>query len=343
LVRQIYHWLAVEGWTCPRIAQHLNSLGVPTAYTKDERLVRRGQRKERTQGWWRPGRIRSLVTNPVYKGEQQYGRRSSKPEGREIISAQVPALVSEEVWQAAQETLASNRLMAKNTPCVYLLKSVIRCGGCGRYYIGSWGRGFPWYRCNGALTDRRPVQERCPAKALKGPDLEPLVWEDVKRFLRNPGDILEELTREREIDAGVAIAEAERVTLESTLGELQQRRKRAIDLNLRGRISEAELDELLVQIVREQEGVEERLKELQATLTEPGEPVDQDLLAEVRRRLDEGLDESQRQEVVQLLVKRITVHTEITPEGKRAKVLIQYRFPAVVETVTGRGSGRPPA
>ena len=29
LVRQIYHWLAIEGWSCPRIAEHLNILGFP--------------------------------------------------------------------------------------------------------------------------------------------------------------------------------------------------------------------------------------------------------------------------------------------------------------------------
>ena len=31
-----------------------------------------------------------------------------------------------------------------------------------------------------------------------------------------------------------------------------------------------------------------------------------------------------------LLVKRITVHTAVEPEGKKAKLLIEYRFPSVV-------------
>ena len=37
---------------------------------------------------------------------------------------------------------------------------------------------------------------------------------------------------------------------------------------------------------------------------------------------------------VGLQVRQITVHTEETPEGKKAKVLIEYRFPAVVNTFT---------
>jgi hypothetical protein len=170
-----------------------------------------------------------------------------------------------------------------------------------------------------------------------------LVWDDIERFLHNPGDILEELTREREMEAGLAIAEAELVTLEAALEQLSQRRKKAIQLNLRDLISESELAELLVEIVREQEGIEERLKELQADLAQPVEPPSPDLLEELRRRLDEGLTETQRQEIVQLLVKGITVHTDVTIEGKKVRVLIEYRFPAVVNVNAGTGFGRQPA
>ena len=338
LVSQIYRWLAIDGWSCRRIANHLNALLVPTAYAKDERLVRRGQRKERTQGLWRAGRIRNLVKNPVYRGELQYGRRSTIPDGREVIVAEVPALVSREIWEAAQMTLSGNRIMAKNTERNYLLKSVIRCGICGLTYIGAWGRGFVWYRCNGRLTDRGPIPERCSALTIKGPDIEGVVWDDIERFLREPGDILEELAKEREMDSGEAVAEAERMTLESAMVDLARPRTKAIDLNTRDRISDAELDELLAEVAREQEGIEKRLDELQSAMADVQEPLDADLLEDVRRRLDEGLDDLQRQEVVRLLVKRITAYTELGPEGKKAKVMIEYRFPAVVNTFMGTGS-----
>ena len=73
------------------------------------------------------------------------------------------------------------------------------------------------------------------------------------------------------------------------------------------------------------------------------------------------MDDTQRQEIVKLLVKQITVHTELEPEGKRARVRIEYLFNAVVndftdirgernyntvsrtvEIAAGRGSGRNP-
>ena len=38
-------------------------------------------------------------------------------------------------------------------------------------------------------------------------------------------------------------------------------------------------------------------------------------------------------------MKKITVHTELGPEGKKKQsVLVEYRFPAVVSTSTGMGS-----
>ena len=85
---------------------------------------------------WRAGRIRILVKNSVYRGENEYGIRSSNPDG-EVI--------------------------------------------------------------------------------------DPVVWDDIERFLRYPGDILEELKCKKELDVGAAIVEAERVTLERAMINLARR------------------------------------------------------------------------------------------------------------------------
>ena len=103
------------------------------------------------------------------------------------------------------------------------------------------------------------------------------------------------------------------------------------------------MDELLAEIGQEQQGVEKRLDEIQDSMAETQEPLDPDLLEELHRRLDEGLDDVQRQEVVRLLVKRITVYTKVAPEGKKAKLLIEYWFSGVVNVNTDRGSWPPPS
>ncbi len=112
LVRRIYSRLAMDGWSCVRIAKEFNELGIPTDYIHDNRVMMKGQRKLHTQGIWRPGRIRNLVVNPIYKGLLEYGRRTDKP-GRHLIKKEIPgiALVSEDIWNAAQETLKRNKII----------------------------------------------------------------------------------------------------------------------------------------------------------------------------------------------------------------------------------------
>ncbi len=111
VVRRIYHHLASDGWSCMRIANEFNSLGIPTVY----RRAGRGVRGKRTQSLWRSGRIRYLVVNTVYMGLLQYGRTSSKPNGRPVVSAHAPPLVSEEIWDAATTTLKRNVAVLANS------------------------------------------------------------------------------------------------------------------------------------------------------------------------------------------------------------------------------------
>jgi hypothetical protein len=76
----------------------------------------------------------------------------------------------------------------------------------------------------------------------------------------------------------------------------------------------------------------------EAPQTEVVPQVVHDLLAEVRARLDAGLAERQRQEIVHLLAS-VIVHTTIGEDGKKtAKALVTYRFPGVVNVFTGTGS-----
>jgi site-specific DNA recombinase len=339
LVRRIYYWLAVDEWSCRRIADELNRLRVPTAYQKDGR----GIRGKKTQGKWRPGRIRNLVVNPVYKGELQYGRRSSKEGGREVISAEIEPLVSKETWDAAQATLAANRIIPKNGKRTYLLRSLIVCGICGLHYSGSTNRGITWYRCNGQMVERGPHEGRCPAKSIKGDDLEPVVRADIERSLRHPGDLLDELRAERELNSAAAVAEAQRTTLEAALMDVAGRRQRMIEAYERRVITVDDLEERLSAIDEERLGLEERLRALEPPPEPQPQPLAEDLLAQIRQRLDAGLDDAHWQKIAQLLVKRITIHTEWVDGRKQARAVVEYRFPAVVDTFRGRDSWRPPA
>ncbi len=342
LVRHIYRRLAVDHWSCRRVSDELNDLRVPTAYQKDGREVapRKGERRRVTQGKWRSGRIRNLVINPVYKGLLQYGRRSSKV--REVIVAKIEGLISEEIWNAAQESLAKNRIVAKNTNRVYLLRSIIKCGVCGLTYSGYWDRGRVRYKCNGALVERGPIEGRCANRSFYGHLLEDIVWADIEAWLRNPGDILDELASETVGSSAAAAAEADILTLEKVLQSFKGQRDRILDLYRREVITSDDLEGQLRKIAAEQKGVESRLAALTEEVDDAPEPISSDLLEEIRARFG-GLDDAGRQQIVSLLVNRIVIRTEEVEGDKRVIASVEYRFPGVVNSSRGRGSSPPPS
>jgi len=169
VINRLYEAVALEDRSCRQVADELNALGIPTHYARDGR----GVRGKNTQGIWRSGRIRNMIVEPIYRGEQIFGKRSKKP--RERISAQIEPLVSLELWQAAQETLARHRICAKNTDRVYLLRSVMVCSTCGFNYVGSMNKGGIWYRCGGQRHERGAIDGRCPGRGIKGDHLEHLI------------------------------------------------------------------------------------------------------------------------------------------------------------------------
>ena len=326
IVRWIYDRLAIDRWSCPRIAKELNALGVPTCYAKDRRYVR----GVRTEEKWRAGRIANMVKNPVYRGDYLYGKRNKK---REPISVPVPALVGDDTWYAAQETLRSNFIMAKNTTRHYLLRSLLYCGNCGHRYSGAWHRNCVRYRCNGALTHR--CDERCPGKEIKGELIEKPVLADIERFLRNPsGDLLDEILREMEGMSGRPEEEAKRAQLEAALSDRRKEKQRLLRAYLKEAITLEEFEGERTEIDGGIAILEADLK----ALTPDEEPElmsvgAAELLANIRKRLDEGLSEEQWHEVMRLLVKRITVNTTVDETGeKQVKVQVAYRFPGVVLT-----------
>ena len=331
VVRRIYHHLASDGWTCPHIASEFNSLGIPTSYRRDGR----GVRGRRTQGLWRSGHIRNLIVNPVYRGVLQYGRRSTKPNGREVISASVSPLVSDDVWNAAIATLKRNRALPRNSCHSYLLRSLIRCAVCGLAFCGTWTRG-PRYRCNGSMAHRGPFAGKCIGASIKGEKLEAAVWSDVYRFLTDPDDLIDELLADDSDAENRAVAEAERASLLANRSAVQDRRKRAIDLYTRAKLSDDEFDAIAADVEQELKRLDERLADLEPEAGDLDDAVSADTLAEIRNRLAEEVSDAERQEIVQLLVRRITVHTTVPDRGrKQVRVVIDYRFPRVGEARTG--------
>ena len=144
------------------------------------------------------------------------------------------------------------------------------------------------------------------------------------------------------MNSAAAVAEAQRTTFEAALQDVAGRRQRMVEAYERRVVTLDELEERLKAIDEETRGIEERLAQLEPECpTEANELPSEDLLNQIRRCLDEGLDDAQRQKIARLLVKRITIHTEWVDGQKQARAVVEYRFPVVVgATFTGTRGGQ---
>ena len=141
----IYRWSADDKLSCFVIADRLQAMGIPTSYARDERKVLTHKRMERTANLWRAGRVRNMLVETYYKGIHQWGKRQKKKRPndapRPIIERAVPAIVDEQTWERAQQTLTHNRMIStRNSKRQYLLRGKMKCGLCNLTYAGSVSR-----------------------------------------------------------------------------------------------------------------------------------------------------------------------------------------------------------
>ena len=157
-------------------------------------------------GGWNATCVSNILRNPSYKGETvQWVRRSVKgrmeprPESEHVrLPAGVtPPIVTPELWQQAQDRLATNKGQSKrNERLPYLLRGHIACARCGRQMypksVGPRERYRRYYYCS---TSTRHFVKSCGASVVPAVRCEAWVWEEVKRYLQSPELIAREVER----------------------------------------------------------------------------------------------------------------------------------------------------
>jgi site-specific DNA recombinase len=194
IVRLIFTWYTFESLGYHTIARKLSEMRVLTWADI------RGARKKRGRGEWEPSSIASIISNETYAGVWHYGKRSSG--GKHVnsrdqwLDVEVPAIVSREVWEKAQERRAYNKEMAeRNTKHKYLLGRRVTCGLCGHGMYGRTGGDgrYRYYCCSW----HKLIGVHCTNKYFRASRVEGAVWEWVKDWLSNPEALREGLEKQR--------------------------------------------------------------------------------------------------------------------------------------------------
>lgn len=341
VIRLIYRLVTEQRYSTIKVADYLNALGVPPSYVKDGRQVKRGKRMVNTAGIWRPGRIRNMIVNTTYKGIHYYGKRTNKK--RELVPREVPAIVSKETWQKAQEVLKDNQLEAmKNAKRRYLLRGMIKCGICGLTYHGtaySGPEGEPkaYYLCGGKTAYRGPLNGKCTAKNIPQDWVEDLVWSACVDFINNPGDALQELAATMHTKKFQKVAlEDEKQKIVLAIDEKEAEKQSILDLYRKKIISSLDVEQQLHKITLEKASLEQRVKELEKQIKSEETAVGQfdtaeELLLALKVKLDSDPPFDVRREIVRALVKEVVIDTKPGDNGRpQAIVTARYTFFKVV-------------
>jgi site-specific DNA recombinase len=190
---------------------------------------------------------------------------------------------------------------------------------------------YHYYACRAARKSFSKVAPHRPPY-VNAEWLEALVWEDVRRFIENPGEVLERV-REQLVSTGATEElEKRQAEISRKIAAKQAERDRYVRLYAQGHISESELEIYLADLKNQTDNLRLLLGSVKADLSQEREHQELSAtthawLVTLRERVEEIEGDTpaayrKRRQLVKLLVAGITVGRG--PES--VEVQITYRF-----------------
>ncbi len=330
VVRKMFGWVDDEGLSAHGVVARLNELRISPkngAHTWAKSSVLRILKSEMYAGVWHYNKHQACEPKNQAIGGH-YRKRSKCSVRRRPPSEWVPLtlpdalrIVPRERWQRVQEQLSRNRTFSKrNEKHIYLLKSLVRCGGCGARYVGDPCHGKYYYRCH----------RRCKRMpSISEPELNSAVKEAVSRIMTNPDVILEplkELERSEVNQARASLGAQKRVEREER--QISVEEKRLLDAYRTGLISPANLGQQLEQLRSRRAVLDlERSTAAQSKTVAPGqvEKAVIDYCEEAVKNLQSLTPEGWRQ-LLQTLIESAVFHGD--------RLVIRGRIPLQTEGAT---------
>jgi site-specific DNA recombinase len=343
VIREIFAFYLQEDTSLFRLVNYLHDLRI---------LAPKGD------VYWNVATVRQILKNPVYTGQVYTGRthpakaqarRSAvRPTGKVgqsslpapnsdwILVAQIPAIVSQEVFAQVKAKLAHNQSFAlrNNTAHKYLLRALVTCGVCqlsctGRQLAG----GYQYYVCQGKNSRVYcHLEQRCSARFFPTDQLDELVWQDLCEVLAHPEMITAALERAQTGGWMPQELQARRDNLRKGQNALQSQLDRLTEAYLNGVIPLPEYQRRRSELEKRQQGLAEQEKQLVNQVHKQEELAGWNAsIAAFCQRVQTGLKQAtfdQKRKLVELLIDRVIVTEEnveiryvipISPESEHSR------------------------
>jgi DNA invertase Pin-like site-specific DNA recombinase len=158
---------AIKGTGVGSIANHLNSLSIPTRHTLSGRKRKLESGKE-INVLWRTNTVRRILHSRIYIGDSRF-------RGIEI---KIPAIISLQDWEKVQQRFENNTGYSNRTKYEYLFKGKLRCGKCNLIYSTNTRDGVGSYYCSG----RKDKGIKCRNGQIHSSFLDEQLWRSLFSF-----------------------------------------------------------------------------------------------------------------------------------------------------------------
>jgi site-specific DNA recombinase len=328
----IFEAYVSKGLGVRAIAQCLNARGVPPP-TADRRLGRAA---------WSKGSVWAILRNPVYRGAlihgkaryrdlgKKRGKQAQPASERVVVEGALPAIVPDDLWQAAQARHGVRRFgVGRPWHRPYLLSGLIECAGCGKRYHAQRqerGRIPAYYLCGGYVASGAGF---CSAPRIPTTYLEDAVLDGIEKRLERVLDLDELRRRLQEMLAAEPADRAPSVHVADRLTSTEQKIARLVGVLAAGTEPLPSVRTALVGLEQERARLAQQLREASERAAHRGPAPESavmallDSLGNVREILSEGGPE-ERKAVVRTFVHGIRIDAV-----KRQAVLRWYRLPRV--------------
>lgn len=326
-VRGIFDAYTRGGLGLLAIAQGLNARGVPPPDS--------GAARSRA---WLKSTLWAMLRNPIYQGDvvwsraryRELGRKRGKrvvPEAERVIARDaVPAIVSREVWAAAQHRGERRFGMGRPWHRPYLLSGLIECAHCRKRFQAQRqyrGRVPAYYVCGGYVASGRDF---CATPRIPTTYLDDAVLDGIQKRLERVLDPDELRRRLNALLPGAQDSESAAATLGTRLRATEAKIGRLVTALAAGTDDLPSVRTELAALERERERLEQ---ELRASTARASAAADREglvteliaSLANVRDVLDAGEPEERK-----AVVRSFLAGIEIDRAAGRA-VLRWYRLP----------------
>ncbi len=336
VVRMIFHWYIDEHLSALKIAERLNSLHLRPRYSRLGRKIKSAKPEiETAHGLFTQAHISRILLTKSYYGYFLYGINAKKMTGVKEIEGYYPPIISEEIYNQARNVSSRNsNLNKRHTVRKYLLRGMIKCGYCNRMFSAEFSttNNNYYYSCLGRRRwHQLGLEKQCENAELIGPQIEAVVWDDVKYFCKNPQIIFDEYEEKREaIDETLNIRIQEANT---RLVALKNEERNILKLAIASQeVDTIMLDSFLVENHSQQEAMQKYVDALkdEAIRTKYFESELADVTKKLNmmaRYVDEATYEEKR-EILELLVKEISVTYKKVPAKRKKNI---YRLVPVVK------------